>query len=499
MLDCGHVFCVDCLQDFYKSAITEGDISSVRCLEPNCAKEREKQWAQQEEGNVSKVIDGALRKRKKKPRTFISPSELLQIPIDSELVKRFVRLKYKNELESDKNTIYCPRKWCQGAARSKKHKKPEGLEFQEGSCDEDEPWDDENKDGEILEGTDRLAICEDCGFAFCRRCYHTWHGEFFQCLSIKDHERISEEEEASLKYISMHTTKCPTCDAPSQKVLGCNHMSCRLCGTHFCYLCSSWLDPSNPYAHFNVSSDGKKTACFNRLWELEEGDGNGDDGIYFNGHPREERARFQEALPHAPAHVRPNRLAQQPEIEELDSDEGEIDRPPRLEVEREGPLILRIEGMPARVPPPAPNPPPAPARGRAAGFFPGNQNGPAVAVGAVDGFDAGHALRGGGGGRERGRGRRGARGMRRRGRGLGAVAGPNPRNNPLIRRQRGPARQPIGPPEIDEMDNNLDAGNNLVDNGELPGDDNLHPAQVAWIRQFVRLALLDEEDNIDDA
>ena len=50
--------------------------------------------------------------------------------------------------------------------------------------------------------------------------------------------------------------------------MGCNHMACFNCGTHFCYLCSAWLSPDNPYAHFNKPGTG----CYQRLWELEEGD-----------------------------------------------------------------------------------------------------------------------------------------------------------------------------------------------------------------------------------
>ena len=45
-------------------------------------------------------------------------------------------------------------------------------------------------------------------------------------------------------------------------------MKCFQCNTHYCYLCSSWLDGNNPYAHFNKPG----SPCFQRLWELEEGD-----------------------------------------------------------------------------------------------------------------------------------------------------------------------------------------------------------------------------------
>ncbi|EMR71685.1 putative ring finger protein [Eutypa lata UCREL1] len=156
MLDCGHVFCVQCLQDFYNNAITEGDVASVQCLEPKCAHEREKR----------ETTPGPSSKKQRKAKTFISPSELLQIPLDQDMVKRYVALKYKNELESDKNTIYCPRPWCQGAARSKKHKKPEGLDFAQDSGEESDVDELSEKAEEASKknfdaNKELLSICDD--------------------------------------------------------------------------------------------------------------------------------------------------------------------------------------------------------------------------------------------------------------------------------------------------------------------------------------------------
>ncbi|KAJ4306398.1 hypothetical protein N0V88_001198 [Collariella sp. IMI 366227] len=255
--------CGVCL-DFYNNAIKEGDLAIVRCLAPNCAKER------------SKAASPSGRKHKK-PRTFISPSELLQIPLEQETVKRYVALKYKTELESDKNTVYCPRSWCNGAARSKKHKKPQGLELAEDSDDsasEDEDEDDpEGKSKPYKAAEELLAICEECSFAFCSRCYQSWHGEFYRCTPPRDRKELTTEELASLEYMKLHTSPCPTCAAPAQKTHGCNHMICYRCQSHFCYLCSAWLDPDNPYQHFNEAPGGRITGCYMRLWELEQGDG----------------------------------------------------------------------------------------------------------------------------------------------------------------------------------------------------------------------------------
>ncbi|KAI1867956.1 uncharacterized protein JN550_006763 [Neoarthrinium moseri] len=475
MLDCGHVFCKQCLQDFYNNAITEGDVASVQCLEPNCASTREKAARATTPG------------RRRKPKTFISPSELLQIPLDQDKVKRYVTLKHKAELESDKNTVYCPRSWCQGAARSKKHKKPEGLEFAEASEDESDQEDTagavagaDGKKTKEPASKDLLAICEDCGFAFCSRCGQSWHGEFKYCIPKERKDEITEEEKASLEYLQMHTTPCPTCAAPCQKTQGCNHMRCFRCQTHFCYLCSAWLNPENPYQHFNTQPSGEVNSCYMRLWELEGGDGN-DVGMAYQG---------GQAIRNP--NIRPGQYGEHLEIvqggrEDEDSDseldeEEQVGRPDaaaaprplqepvqgqqpdrRVAIAREGPLVLRIEGnappgrgrqahrQPAAAPP---APAPAPARGG------GRQ-----------------AVNGG----QRGRGR-GARGRAAAPGGAFAVRQNN--NNGVQGQQNQRA--------------NRDGRNNgqPVEHDEPLGQA-LNQADEVWVRHFVQLALNDQEHLIE--
>jgi E3 ubiquitin-protein ligase RNF14 len=282
LLLCSHVFCVPCLQDFYNNCINEGDVDNVKCLAPNCGKE------------IGRVPPGdgqtpsaPVSKRKKVDRS-LNPSELLQIPIEQELVQRYVRLKRKKRLESDKNTIYCPRQWCQGAARSKKHPKPidplNDTEEATSDSEVEDPAEAAKKKSkksrpEDIPMSERLCICEDCSFAFCSVCKKGWHGELAVCNPRRQHE-LNEEEKASLEYLKMHTTACPTCSVPAQKTMGCNHMICFKCNTHFCYLCSAYLMPDNPYRHFN----DLKSACYMRLWELEGGDGDpGELGIGYAG------------------------------------------------------------------------------------------------------------------------------------------------------------------------------------------------------------------------
>ncbi|KAK2803833.1 hypothetical protein FQN50_006840 [Emmonsiellopsis sp. PD_5] len=270
MLLCSHVFCVPCLQGFYNSCIKEGDVDNVKCLAPDCGKDDDKN----NQGENGEQVTPT--RQKKKDRT-LNPSELLQIPLEQEVVQRYVHLKRKRKLESDRTTVYCPRQWCQGAARSKRHPKPQDpinddLEISE---DEDEdnkaaPFDPLGTEDQLPPMSERLCICEDCGYAFCSVCKKGWHGELAFCYPRRAQE-LSAADKASEEYIKTYTAPCPTCDARCQKAMGCNHMICFKCNTHFCYLCSSWLFESNPYSHFNDPEGG----CYMRLWELEEGHDSG--------------------------------------------------------------------------------------------------------------------------------------------------------------------------------------------------------------------------------
>lgn len=267
LLLCSHVFCVACLQDFYNSCITEGDVTNVKCLAPNCGKE----------DTTASADPTRPRKRKRKVDRTLDPSELLRIPLEQETVQRYVKLKRKNLLESDRTTVYCPRQWCQGAARSKNHLKLGDPKVEEESDSEDEvdqsrAYDPNSSQDKLPPPTERLAICEDCSFAFCKVCKASWHGEFAVCFPRRQHE-LTTEEKASEEYLRKHSTACPTCNARCQKTMGCNHMICFKCNSHFCYLCSASLAEDNPYKHFNTMW----TPCYLRLWELEEGDGIGVD------------------------------------------------------------------------------------------------------------------------------------------------------------------------------------------------------------------------------
>lgn len=471
MTDCGHVFCLSCLKEFYGDVIKLGDVNVVRCLGPGCAKAREAQAA--ESG-----------KKGRKASASLSPGELLAIGLPQDVVSRYVTLKYKKELESDKTTVYCPRKWCDGAAVSKRHKKPKGLELQEPEGDDAE----ENLDGDQehqnpapekrASRTDELlAVCEDCAYAFCIRCKQSWHGEFVRCQTkVDDEGELTAEEKASLEYIRDWTRPCAYCDAPAQKTEGCNHMICYRCNTHFCYLCSAWLDPQNPYSHFNKLGAND---CYQRLWDFEGGHGDNADW-------REGFGGRRAAAPRPVVRERPDdepfqAIIAQPRVEDRQEGPGGVNarredggradegaRGRHIQVEREGPLVLRIEQQQRAHRDAAPAAAPAPAA-------------PAAPAGRGDHHNGHHRGRGGGVRPNIRRQQRPQQAPQRAQRNANAA---RPRGD--IRRNRGPpapANQNLGP------DLNQQVGEVHL------ADPELNEVQAAWVRRFVQLALVDEEDS----
>jgi E3 ubiquitin-protein ligase RNF14 len=272
---CTHIFCRPCLVDYYTALITDGDVSSVLCSDPECIKAATRLATvepptlppESTESKPAVVI----------PHPTLPPDELAEIGLPLELVTRYTTLKKKKALEVDPETIYCPRQWCQSASRSSLFALESAMSSSHASfwLSPRHPTHPSSPNTSILlplksttaglSRAERLQLCSSCDFAFCRNCRNSWHGDYVICKAVD--RPPTADEIANEEFLKANTTTCPSCFSPALKSYGCNHMICR-CGSHFCFLCSAYLVASDPYAHFN----NRSYQCYQRLWEGEDGD-----------------------------------------------------------------------------------------------------------------------------------------------------------------------------------------------------------------------------------
>ncbi|KAI6002599.1 hypothetical protein F5J12DRAFT_840055 [Pisolithus orientalis] len=244
-LGCGHVFCKACLVDMWGLHIREGEVGRVGCPEVGCESGGEFREATEDE-----------------VRAVLSEEE----------VKRWQWLRRKRDLERDPTTVHCPMEYCQ---------EPVPREKTASTTEYDES------------GWARLRECHSCGYSFCSFCKRTWHGPHTPCplpvtskivlayLAASEHGRITlerrygrtsvqrlvrqhREEEENRKWLESSTTECPGCALRVEKSMGCNHMTCSKCKTHFCYRCGHKISATNPYQHFSTPG----TSCFSKLFDF---------------------------------------------------------------------------------------------------------------------------------------------------------------------------------------------------------------------------------------
>ncbi|KAJ7169643.1 hypothetical protein C8R46DRAFT_1089489 [Mycena filopes] len=240
-LACSHVFCRSCLYDYWSFSIAEGSVEKLGCPDPACVKVGRESG----EEEIARVV-----------------SELE--------VRRWRWLKEKIMFEKDPSLVHCPMVFCQQLV-------PRPPDAQSDS------------------GGDRLRICPACSYSFCGLCKRTWHGAVQGC-SIPHSEAVVleylafeedskeralmenrfgmtvlrklvaeyQEEQLNKKWLTESTMACPVCLLNIEKSMGCNHMTCTRCKTHFCFRCGCKLTSDEPYIHFS----DRHNSCYQKLFDF---------------------------------------------------------------------------------------------------------------------------------------------------------------------------------------------------------------------------------------
>ena len=222
---CSHVFCKDCMADYFKIKICDGSVKALICPFDGCD---------------SQAI----------------PSQVRGL-VDESVYQKYEKFLFQSSLDCMNDIIYCPRTICQSPV--------------------------------LIENGSTLGMCPKCSFAFCTLCNRSYHGVQpcpiddsqlkklrVQYLNAGPEERLQLEKRygrRNLKYaaedmiseewISKNSKKCPHCKVVIQKSDGCNKMTCFRCNGNFCWLCVQVISKSSPYSHFNSIHSG----CFNKLFD----------------------------------------------------------------------------------------------------------------------------------------------------------------------------------------------------------------------------------------
>ncbi|KAK6202331.1 uncharacterized protein RJT21DRAFT_1738 [Scheffersomyces amazonensis] len=274
---CGHVFCNDCLYDYFSSCIISGDVSKIHCPDFECTKkyvENNKKLVDSTKSQLNPLQINQIMKSLLLPTLSINfLSKVLLRDKSQDLVKRYYTLFKEERYDLISNIfphrlIPCPRTGC------------EEKIFRENMLD-------------------NLMKCPKCKYAFCANCFHSYHGDYKPCATIAgsdwyngvnvEHIKIyMESSETDPEYISIasHYGKkkmlrvvkeyemdllfkqfkeendvcdCPKCKTPIERIDGCNKMECKRCLSSFCFLCGESI---HDYSHFNEPSSN----CYNLLF-----------------------------------------------------------------------------------------------------------------------------------------------------------------------------------------------------------------------------------------
>ncbi|XP_051171593.1 E3 ubiquitin-protein ligase RNF14-like [Leptopilina boulardi] len=222
-IPCSHVFCKDCIVGYLEVRIKDGAVQDISCPEDKC---------------TSEATPGQI-------KDLVSP----------ELFSKYDSILLSATLSTMSDIVYCPRRHCQY---------PVSREVNEV-----------------------FATCPSCQYAFCLFCKMVYHGiEPCKMNSadkqslMKEYKNASPEGKLQLEkrygkkqlqlmidntmsenWITNNSKNCPHCKVAIEKSDGCNKMACGHCNTFFCWLCSTRLDPRDPYQHYR----NPNSSCFNRV------------------------------------------------------------------------------------------------------------------------------------------------------------------------------------------------------------------------------------------
>ncbi|KAI9348606.1 putative ariadne-1 protein [Obelidium mucronatum] len=184
-LACQHRFCKNCYKEYLTTKIVDqGESAHIQCLDASC----------------SLVVDQAT----------------VESIVDPAVHSKYLSLLLDHFVQCSKSLAWCPAPNCQMAieclgASSKSRNRGDAYKL------------------------DPVVSCS-CGNVFCFGCSLQNHLPT-PCSVVKMWLKKCVDDSETANWINANTKDCPKCDAPIEKNGGCNHLHCRKCNHHFCWVC----------------------------------------------------------------------------------------------------------------------------------------------------------------------------------------------------------------------------------------------------------------------
>eukprot|EP00026_Physarum_polycephalum_P004306 Phypoly_transcript_04324.p1 GENE.Phypoly_transcript_04324~~Phypoly_transcript_04324.p1 ORF type:complete len:473 (+),score=85.85 Phypoly_transcript_04324:456-1874(+) len=183
LASCSHIYCIECLRQYYMQRIKDGSVLHISCPDPACKEE-------------------------------VTPNDVRCV-LDQATWEKYDNFVLMSALKQDPNICWCPFPGCTNAI----YREP---------------------------GEDPKIICDACKFQFCAECKEAWHGDMsceeYASIKEKMEKSVAKQAPSFNVWTSKHSKQvkpCPGCKGFIEKFDGCNHMTCVNCKYQFCWMCLS--------------------------------------------------------------------------------------------------------------------------------------------------------------------------------------------------------------------------------------------------------------------
>ena len=215
-LNCKHQYCKECIINYIKEEIKNNKNEETSCPTAEC---KEK-----------------------------FPEDIIKAYSSPEQYAKYLKFQERRRINKESDSIiHCPFVNCEGYAN--KVVNNDSLLANESNVME------KLLDNEKKEITKIKYTC-NYNHSFCSLCLKSWH-DYTSCKEDENVAQFATESGFILK-------KCPNCKVWTEKTLGCNHMTCKICKFSWCWLCNLECLPD----HYLVEG----TPCYGKQFNENQED-----------------------------------------------------------------------------------------------------------------------------------------------------------------------------------------------------------------------------------